>query len=34
MTTANPHVVVEMTDEPDCRFIASWLTKAADAQAF
>jgi hypothetical protein len=34
MTTANPHVVVETTDGPDCRFIASWLTKAADAETF
>lgn len=28
-----PHVVLEMTDEPDCRFVAAWLIKAADAQA-
>jgi hypothetical protein len=30
----NLRVLIEMPDEPDCRFIASWLTKAADAQAF
>jgi hypothetical protein len=27
MATANPHVLLEMTDEPDCRFVAAWLTK-------
>jgi hypothetical protein len=27
------HVLIEMTDEPDCRFIASWLIKTAEAQA-
>lgn len=26
------HVVIEMTNEPDCRFIGSWLMKAAEAQ--
>jgi hypothetical protein len=30
----NPHVLIEMTDEADCRFVAAWLTKAAEAQAF
>ena len=28
------HVLIEMTSEPDCRFIGSWLMKAAEAQAF
>ncbi|MEH2480641.1 hypothetical protein V1282_003998 [Nitrobacteraceae bacterium AZCC 2146] len=27
------HVLIEMTDEPDCRFIGSWLIKVAAAQA-
>jgi hypothetical protein len=27
------HVLIEMTDEPDCRFIGSWLIKVAEAQA-
>jgi hypothetical protein len=34
MPNPNPHVLVEMTDEPDCRFVAAWLTKAAEAQDF
>ena len=34
MTTANPHVLLEMSDEPDCRFVAAWLTKVAEAQTF
>jgi hypothetical protein len=34
MPTTNPHVLIEMTDEPDCRFIGSWLIKVAEAQAF
>jgi hypothetical protein len=32
MEIENPHVLVEMTDEPDCRFVADWLVKAAEAQ--
>ena len=32
MITANPHVLLEMSDEPDCRFVAAWLTKVAEAQ--
>ena len=32
MATTNPHVLLEMTDEPDCRFVAAWLTKVAEAQ--
>ena len=32
MVTANPNVLLEMSDEPDCRFVAAWLTKAAEAQ--
>jgi hypothetical protein len=27
------HVLIEMTDEPDCRFIGSWLIKVAATQA-
>jgi hypothetical protein len=34
MPNPNPHVLVEMTNEPDCRFVAAWLTKAAEAQDF
>jgi hypothetical protein len=34
MLTTNPHVLIEMTDKPDCRFIGSWLIKVAEAQAF
>lgn len=34
MLTTNPHVLIEMTDEPDCRLVAAWLTKAAEAQTF
>ena len=30
----NPHVLIEMTDEPDCRSIGLWLIKAAEAQTF
>jgi hypothetical protein len=26
------HVLLEMSDEPDCRFIAAWLTNVAEAQ--
>ena len=32
MITAKPHVLLEMSDEPDCRFVAAWLTKVAEAQ--
>ena len=32
MPTANPHVVIELTDGPDCRFFAAWFIKAAEAQ--
>ncbi|WP_128933579.1 hypothetical protein [Bradyrhizobium zhanjiangense] len=32
MPTATPHVLIEMPDEPDCRFFAAWLTQAAEAQ--
>jgi hypothetical protein len=32
MVTAEPHVLIEMKDEPDCRFVAAWLTSAATAQ--
>ena len=28
------HVLIEMTDEPDCQFIGSWLIKVAEAQTF
>jgi hypothetical protein len=28
------HVLIEMTSEPDCRFIGSWLMKMAEAQTF
>jgi len=28
------HVLIEMTNEPDCRLIGSWFMKAAEAQAF
>jgi hypothetical protein len=33
MLTNDLHIVIEMTDEPDCRLIGSWLMKAAEAQA-
>ena len=32
MATNNPHVLLEMSDEPDCRFVAAWLIKVAEAQ--
>jgi hypothetical protein len=32
MVIANPHVLFEMSDEPDCRLVADWLIKAAEAQ--
>jgi hypothetical protein len=28
------HMLIEMTNEPDCRLIGSWFMKAAEAQAF
>jgi hypothetical protein len=28
------HVLIEITDEPDCHFIGSWLVKVAEAQTF
>ena len=34
MTSSDPHVLLEMSDEPDCRFVAAWLIKAAEAQCF
>jgi hypothetical protein len=34
MLTTNPHVLIEMTGEPDCRMVASWLIGAAEAQTF
>ena len=30
----NPHVLLEMKSEPDCRFVATWLIKAAEAEEF
>jgi hypothetical protein len=29
---AHPHVLIEMSDEPDCRFVAAWLIKAQEAE--
>src|SRR4051794_10982294 len=34
MTNSDPHVLLEMPDEPDCRFVAAWLIKAAEAQCY
>ncbi|XIA64705.1 hypothetical protein ACFIOY_38955 [Bradyrhizobium sp. TZ2] len=34
MLIAHTHVLIEMTDECDCRLIGSWLIKAAEAQTF
>jgi hypothetical protein len=34
MAVANPHVLLETPDEPDCRFVAAWLFRAAQAQSF
>ncbi|WP_008556005.1 hypothetical protein [Bradyrhizobium sp. CCGE-LA001] len=31
--TADPYVLLKMSEEPDCHFVASWLLKAAEAQA-
>ncbi|SHI04238.1 hypothetical protein [Bradyrhizobium erythrophlei] len=30
----NPHILLERTHEPDCRFVAAWLIKVAEAQEF
>jgi hypothetical protein len=30
----NPHILLERTHEPDCRFVAAWLIKVAEAQDF
>jgi hypothetical protein len=32
MTTTNLYALLEMRDEPDCRFVAAWLIRAAEAQ--
>lgn len=32
MPTDSSHIVLEMIDEPDCRFIGSWLITVAEAQ--
>jgi len=29
---ADSHLLLEMSDEPDCRFVAAWLFRAAQAQ--
>ena len=34
MAIAGPHILLEMSDEPDCRFVAAWLFRAAQAQSF
>src|SRR5258705_12196091 len=34
MAATNPHVLLEMSDVPDCRFVAAWLFRAAQAQSF
>jgi hypothetical protein len=31
---SDPHILIEMTHEPNCRFVASWLLRAAEAQSF
>ncbi|MGY8663135.1 hypothetical protein Q3C01_12295 [Bradyrhizobium sp. UFLA05-109] len=33
MPTANPHVLIEMTDEANCRFFGAWLIQVAEAEA-
>jgi hypothetical protein len=30
----DPHILIEMSDAPDCRFVGSWLLKVAEAQTF
>jgi hypothetical protein len=32
MPTDNPHVVIEMADKADCRFVADWLIKVDEAE--
>src|SRR5689334_21538523 len=32
MADTNVYVLLEMSDEPDCQFVAAWLIKAAEAQ--
>ncbi|MCA1382692.1 MULTISPECIES: hypothetical protein [unclassified Bradyrhizobium] len=34
VSAGNQHVLLQMPDEPDCHFVAAWLIKAAEAQAF
>ena len=34
MAFASPHVLLEMSDVPDCRCVAAWLFRAAQAQGF
>ncbi|MCK1407118.1 hypothetical protein [Bradyrhizobium sp. 76] len=34
MASCNAHILLQMSDEPDCRFVAQWLIKAAEAQGF
>jgi hypothetical protein len=34
MPHAGPHILVETTNKADCRFFATWLVKAAEAQEF
>ena len=34
MLNNDTHFLIEMTDEPDCRFVGLWLLKAAEAQSF
>ena len=33
MLNSDTHILIEMKDEPDCRFVASWLLRAAEAQS-
>ena len=34
MHNANSHILIEMTDLPDCRFVSAWLAKVAEAEFF
>ena len=34
MATENPHVLLEMSDEPDCRFVATWSAKRRKLRPF
>ncbi|MGX9426141.1 MULTISPECIES: hypothetical protein [Bradyrhizobium] len=34
MLNNDPHILLEMPDEADCRFVGSWLLKVAEAQTF